>query len=180
MSVIGTVCIDSIDSIDSVGCEWQYFFSLTESIDCDVQYWVGLTLSVTDSIECLPDYWVLTTVFNVMWLTVLSVSNIIYCDWQCWVLMTVKRFNDSIECDVTASIECDWPAPLPFSSKRTAGPGVWEGSPGGIMAGEGGYSLDGYCKEKPLVHSEPRPTTISVLVDISSYSYLKEQNIRYT
>ena len=27
---------------------------------------------------------------------------------------------------------------------------------------------------------EPRPTTPSVLVDISSYSYLKEQKLRYT
>ena len=27
---------------------------------------------------------------------------------------------------------------------------------------------------------EPRPTTPSVLVDISSYSYLKEQTLRYT
>ena len=28
--------------------------------------------------------------------------------------------------------------------------------------------------------SEPQPTTSSVLVDISSYSYLKEQTLRYT
>ena len=60
---------------------------------------------------------------------------------------------------------------LGFSLEHPQGVGIV-----GIVGTVGTIGIVGieFCRP------EPRPTTPNVLVDISSYSYLKEQKLRYT